>query len=286
MKAKLILIAAAGVLLGTLALAPPAEAGHLDWSFGVGFHVGGLHFRVGFSPPGYGGYPGPVLSHHQPAPLPGLRLQRRLLPAWRRLLPSRVLPAAGLPSRPRWLRSRLLRAQLLAVSRLWAELPAVPLPLVRLTTTGTAIGTATGRTVAATIGAIVTIVTTVTGTTVTAAEAGTIVVAATTTRQKQRSASELPGRPPASRSARQARSRPAPAGRPEDATAALAIQPNQPRYRPRRAPTGAPRPLHARRPGSCPAGCRRRPARSEDAYYSASKNPCSCIHSSLTNLLR
>ena len=38
MKAKLILIAAAGALLGTLALAPPAEAGHRDWSFG--FHFG------------------------------------------------------------------------------------------------------------------------------------------------------------------------------------------------------------------------------------------------------
>ncbi len=59
MKAKLILIAAAGALLGTLALAPPAEAGHRDWSFGVGFHVGGLHFRVGFAPSGYAGYPGP-----------------------------------------------------------------------------------------------------------------------------------------------------------------------------------------------------------------------------------
>ncbi len=59
MKAKLILIAAAGVLLGTLALAEPAQAGHRDWSFGVGFHVGGLHFRIGFSPAGYGGHPGP-----------------------------------------------------------------------------------------------------------------------------------------------------------------------------------------------------------------------------------
>jgi len=59
MKAKLILIAIAAVLLGTLTLAPPAQAGHLGWSFGVGFHVGGLHFRVGFSPAGYGGYPGP-----------------------------------------------------------------------------------------------------------------------------------------------------------------------------------------------------------------------------------
>ena len=59
MRVRLILIAAAGVLMGTLALAPPAEAGHLDWGFGVGFHVGGLHFRVGFSPAGYGGYPGP-----------------------------------------------------------------------------------------------------------------------------------------------------------------------------------------------------------------------------------
>lgn len=59
MRARLILIAAAGALVGTLALAPPARAGHLDWSFGVGFHVGGLHFRVGFAPPGYGGYPGP-----------------------------------------------------------------------------------------------------------------------------------------------------------------------------------------------------------------------------------
>jgi hypothetical protein len=59
MKARLMIIAAAGVLLGALALAPPADAGHLDWSFGVGFHVGGLHFRVGFSPQGYGGYPGP-----------------------------------------------------------------------------------------------------------------------------------------------------------------------------------------------------------------------------------
>ena len=59
MKAELILVAAAGVLLGTLALAPPAEAGHLDWGFGAGFHAGGLHFRIGFSPLGYGGYPGP-----------------------------------------------------------------------------------------------------------------------------------------------------------------------------------------------------------------------------------
>ena len=59
MKARLVLIAAAGVLLGGLALAPPAEAGHLGWSFGAGFHVGGLHFQVGFSPVGYGGYPGP-----------------------------------------------------------------------------------------------------------------------------------------------------------------------------------------------------------------------------------
>lgn len=59
MKARLILIAAAGALLGGLALAPPAEAGHLDWSFGVGFHVDGLHFRIGFGPPGYGPYPGP-----------------------------------------------------------------------------------------------------------------------------------------------------------------------------------------------------------------------------------
>ncbi|MHC4816327.1 MAG: hypothetical protein ACYTFN_25010 [Planctomycetota bacterium] len=59
MKARLILIAAAGVVLGAMAAAPPAEAGHSDWSFGVGFHVGGLHFRVGFSPLGYGPYPGP-----------------------------------------------------------------------------------------------------------------------------------------------------------------------------------------------------------------------------------
>lgn len=59
MKAKLILIAAGAVLLGTLALAPPAQAAHPDWSFGVGFHVGGLHFRVGLAPAGYGGYPGP-----------------------------------------------------------------------------------------------------------------------------------------------------------------------------------------------------------------------------------
>lgn len=59
MKTKLILIAAAGALLGTLALAPPAEAGHMDWSFGVGFHVGGLDFHVGFAPTGWGGYPGP-----------------------------------------------------------------------------------------------------------------------------------------------------------------------------------------------------------------------------------
>ncbi len=59
MKARLILIAAAGALLGTLALAPPAEAGHLDWSFGAGFHVGGLHFQIGFSPVGYAGYAGP-----------------------------------------------------------------------------------------------------------------------------------------------------------------------------------------------------------------------------------
>ena len=59
MRGKLILIAAAGALVGTLAMAPPAEAGHLDWSFGVGFHVGGLDFRIGFAPPGYGGYPGP-----------------------------------------------------------------------------------------------------------------------------------------------------------------------------------------------------------------------------------
>jgi hypothetical protein len=42
-----------------MALAPPAEAGHLDWSFGVGFHVGGLHFQVGFAPTGHAGYPGP-----------------------------------------------------------------------------------------------------------------------------------------------------------------------------------------------------------------------------------
>ena len=59
MRARLILIVAAGVVLSTLALAPPAQAGHLDWSFGVGFHVGGLHFRVGFEPTGWGGYPGP-----------------------------------------------------------------------------------------------------------------------------------------------------------------------------------------------------------------------------------
>lgn len=59
MKARLVLIAAAGVLLGGLALAAPAEAGHLDWSFGAGFHVGGLHFNIGFSPVGYAGYGGP-----------------------------------------------------------------------------------------------------------------------------------------------------------------------------------------------------------------------------------
>lgn len=59
MKARLILIAVAGALLGTLALAPPAEAGHSGWSFGVGFHAGGLHFRIGFAPHGYSGYPGP-----------------------------------------------------------------------------------------------------------------------------------------------------------------------------------------------------------------------------------
>lgn len=59
MRVRLILIVAAGVLLGTLAAAPPAEAGHLDWTFGLGFHVDGLHFRVGFGPPGYGYHPGP-----------------------------------------------------------------------------------------------------------------------------------------------------------------------------------------------------------------------------------
>ena len=59
MRARLIPIAAAAVVLGTLAAAPPAQAGHLDWSFGVGFHVGGLHFRVGFAPYGHAGYPGP-----------------------------------------------------------------------------------------------------------------------------------------------------------------------------------------------------------------------------------
>ena len=66
MKARLILIAAAGVLVSTLALAPPAEAGHLDWSFGVGFHVGGLHFQVGFAPTGWGGYPGPFFLTTSP----------------------------------------------------------------------------------------------------------------------------------------------------------------------------------------------------------------------------
>ena len=71
MKARLTLIAAAAVLLGTLAMAPPAEAGHLDWSFGVGFHVSGLHFRIGFSPPGYGGYPGPFFVTTTPLHLPG-----------------------------------------------------------------------------------------------------------------------------------------------------------------------------------------------------------------------
>lgn len=71
MKTKLILIAVAGVVLGTLAIAPPAEAGHLDWSFGLGFHVGGLHFRVGFSPPGYGGYPGPFFLTNSSLHYPG-----------------------------------------------------------------------------------------------------------------------------------------------------------------------------------------------------------------------
>lgn len=71
MKAKLIVIAVAGVLLGTLAVAPPAEAGHLDWGFGVGFHVGGLHFRIGLSPAGYGGYPGPFFLTTSPLRHPG-----------------------------------------------------------------------------------------------------------------------------------------------------------------------------------------------------------------------
>jgi hypothetical protein len=59
MRARLILIAAAGVLLGTLAMAPPAQAGHLDWSFGIGFHVDGLRFQIGYAPYGHAGYPGP-----------------------------------------------------------------------------------------------------------------------------------------------------------------------------------------------------------------------------------
>ncbi len=75
MKAKLILIAAAGVLVGTLALAPPAQAGHLDWSFGVGFHAGGLHFRVGLSPRGYGGYPGPFFLTTSRLHYPGYSCQ-------------------------------------------------------------------------------------------------------------------------------------------------------------------------------------------------------------------
>ena len=100
MKARLLLIAAAGVLVGSLAVAPPAEAGRLDWSFGVGFPVGGLHFRVGFAPHGHHGYPGPYFHttsrlhypgyschgacfrrgpayyHHSACPLVGLHFRR------------------------------------------------------------------------------------------------------------------------------------------------------------------------------------------------------------------
>jgi hypothetical protein len=55
---------AGGVLVAGLALAPPAEAGH-GWSFGAGFRVDGVHFRVGFGPQGFGHYGAPffVTSH-------------------------------------------------------------------------------------------------------------------------------------------------------------------------------------------------------------------------------
>ncbi len=61
MRRKLIIVAACSLVAG-LAAAPGAEAGHRDWSFGAGFHVGGVHFRIGLHHPAtrhYGFHPGP-----------------------------------------------------------------------------------------------------------------------------------------------------------------------------------------------------------------------------------
>ncbi len=72
MRARLMLVAAGGLLIAGLAAAPPAEAAH-GWSFGAGFHVGGAHFRVGFGPPGFGHYPGPFLLTTHRLGYPGQR---------------------------------------------------------------------------------------------------------------------------------------------------------------------------------------------------------------------
>lgn len=58
MRRTMIVAAAGGALIAGLAMAPPAEASH-GWSFGAGFHVGGVHFRVGFGPRARSHYPVP-----------------------------------------------------------------------------------------------------------------------------------------------------------------------------------------------------------------------------------